>query len=85
MEIKIISDGTSLGTSIIDEETGKRIPNCTDLVIKISSKTKLAECYLTLIIVPFEYTGEDKTENVWQEAWDKMAKNLGKWIFLLVK
>jgi hypothetical protein len=64
MKIKIISDGTSLGTKIIDEATGTQIMNCSDLIIKVSAKTQLVECTMTLIKVPFEYKGVAETNQV---------------------
>jgi len=54
MNLKIISDGISANTSIIDEKTGKKINNCTHLEINVDVKEKLATCKLTLIKVPFD-------------------------------
>lgn len=61
MKIKVISDGTSSGTKIIDEETGNKIVNCQSLDIHINSKTRFASCTLTLLDVPAEYIGKYKT------------------------
>lgn len=33
-QIKIISDGTTFGTKIIDKETGNEIKNCTALTVE---------------------------------------------------
>lgn len=61
MKIKVISDGTSLGTKIVDEETGNKIINCQSLDIRINGKTRFALCTLTLFDVPVEYIGKYKT------------------------
>lgn len=57
MRIKIISDGTSQGTHVVNEQTGERL----DLVTRISwelSATHLATATLTLLRVPVEVEGD---------------------------
>lgn len=53
MNIKIISDGTSMGTKLINLETGKIIANCYGVSINIKAPD-LCECTLTLRDIPFE-------------------------------
>jgi len=62
MKIKVESDGTSLGTVIINEETGEKIINCIDLSIHINAGVKNSECSLLLRNIPFKYTGDTNIE-----------------------
>ena len=64
MKIKVISDGTGVGTKIINEETGEEIKNATFLKIEVFAGQKNNVCELHLANVPFEFTGESqiKTE-----------------------
>jgi hypothetical protein len=58
MRLKIISDGTQLGTKIINEETGDIVDNCVRLKFEIDMDKKLSNVELTLIKIPIEYIGE---------------------------
>jgi hypothetical protein len=53
-KLKIISDGTTSGTKIFDEETGFEIKNCDRLVIEMDAKTRLCNATLHLFHVPIE-------------------------------
>ena len=61
MKIKIVSDGTTWGTQVINAETGERLPNVTKIEISLDAKEATAKTTLTLISVPFEITTEAKT------------------------
>jgi len=53
MQVKIISDGTSQGTKIIDEN-GNALENVSDIVWQADARTSLCTAFLTLVKVPIE-------------------------------
>ena len=63
MKIKIISDGTMLGTKIVDEETGKELSfvRKVEWTLDLNAQppwNRLATCKLEMFNVPVELVGE---------------------------
>ena len=58
MKIKIVSDGTTWGTHVVNAETGEQIQNVTKIDISIDAKDATAKTTLTLVRVPLEITSE---------------------------
>jgi len=56
MKIKIVSDGTTWGTHVVNAETGEQIQNVTKIDISIDAKDATAK--MTLVRVPLEITSE---------------------------
>jgi hypothetical protein len=63
LKLKIVSDGSPVGTKIIDIESGNVIFNCSKLNINLDSNQKTGTCELTLINTPFEFTGNAKIKD----------------------
>ena len=57
MKIKIVSNGTSYGTKVVDSDTGEHLPNVAKITWTIEAKG-LARCTLELIKVPVEVEAE---------------------------
>jgi hypothetical protein len=57
MKIKIISDGTPVGTQVINEATGETIDQCTSVKFEVSVG-KLATVELKLVKVPIQVIGK---------------------------
>jgi len=60
MKLKIISNGTPVTTRILNEETGELLKNCSHVSFEVDAKDKTVKCIITLINIPFEYSGEVK-------------------------
>jgi hypothetical protein len=58
MKIKIISDGTSGGTQIIDAETGQAVEGVTAVLWQITGSRGLAQVALTFEHVEIEAIGD---------------------------
>lgn len=56
--VKIVSDGTSDGTKIIDQETGKELKYVIHAKWELSAEDVLAKLTLTMVNVPVEITGQ---------------------------
>lgn len=54
MKLKIISDGTIIGTKIINEENGELLPGVTSIDINIDANNKFVTCNIKLIDVKLE-------------------------------
>lgn len=59
MKLKIVSDGTSSGTSIVNAETGEKIEGITKIGWKITA-CSTAEAIIVLDRIPVDITGEWK-------------------------
>ena len=53
MRLKIISDGTSKGTHVVDEDTNQEVRFVQDIKWEISAKG-VSKAYLTILNVPIE-------------------------------
>src|SRR3990167_3463131 len=62
MRIKIISDGTTLGTKVIDEETGEKIGLIQKIVWSADVNKVITECTVKLVKVPVEIITEAEAE-----------------------
>lgn len=62
MKLKIVSDGTFLGTKVINLETGEELEDITKINWQISFPYG-AEILLGLSNIPVEVIGDIKTEN----------------------
>ena len=62
MRLKIISDGTTRGTKVIDEETGERIGLIQDIVWSANADKTITECTIKLAKVPVEIVTEAKID-----------------------
>ena len=60
MKIKIVSDGTSVGTKIVDVETGKAITNVSAITWHAEANEVETEATLVLSNVPVELIGKVK-------------------------
>jgi hypothetical protein len=82
MKIKIISDGTSQGTKVIDSETGKMIPNVTAIEFKIDTeKNKIGKAKITFVDVPVEIETDAETETVEPEKVSEAEPLTEKYIY----
>lgn len=64
MRLRIRSDGTLLGTTIENEETGEKLVNVTEITWTLSAKVypRLATVQLTVVDVPVDAVGEVTNE-----------------------
>lgn len=62
MVLKIISDGTISGTSVVDNETGKTVSNVTSLSFSVDGASGFTRAILYLAVVPVEIVGDFKVE-----------------------
>jgi hypothetical protein len=60
MRIKIVSDGTSKGTSVVNAETGEPIEMVTRVLWRLDAKEQVAEAVLYLKKVSVEMVGEGR-------------------------
>ena len=60
VKIKIVSDGTPIGTKVIDEETGETINGVVSVGWNICVGTGFARAYIELLNIPVELVGEIK-------------------------
>ena len=58
MEIKIVSDGTALGTKIYDAVTGAELKNVSRISWELDADSWDAKVEMTLINVPMELRGK---------------------------
>lgn len=62
MRIKIVSDGTILGTKILDSEIGKHVLGVARIALDFDvDNAHFCSCVLYMRAVPLEYEGEAST------------------------
>ena len=57
MKLKIVSDGTTRGTQVVDAETGEVLEGVIGVSFSANISSSLAHAKVELQKVPFEFTG----------------------------
>lgn len=57
MKLKVISDGTALGTKVINAETGEAIENISRISWELDASVYIAQAVIEVIEIPVELTG----------------------------
>lgn len=70
MKIKIASDGTLYGTSVVNAETNEAIDNITsiDWHVHAARGRAIADVTIKALNIPLEFAGEGKVEKVSSEG-----------------
>lgn len=75
MKLKLISDGTPIGTKIVDEETGEMLHGISNLTWEVSANEPLTKLTLELFNVPVEISATANVEvqklnvnNCWEHS-----------------
>lgn len=64
MKLKVISDGTTVGTKIINEESGELLSGVASIDIMIDANNKFVTCNIKLVDVKLELTANSNLKNL---------------------
>lgn len=58
--IKVVTDGTRLGTKVIDTRTGEMLQGVKSVRLKVSGDCEIAVTVLEVIAVPWEFVDQEE-------------------------
>jgi thymidylate kinase len=74
MNLKVISDGTVMGTRVVNADTGEELSGVKAVKWEISTESITADVVIVLAKVPVEIAGQTKEAD--KARLDELSKNL---------